>query len=78
MTDYPLAERKLVYRVLHQHLAEHSELMDCSFLDDLQAELQKAAGAEGVDVTDHEAWDRWLGNPVVPCDIRMARRRDLA
>ena len=77
MTQYPLAERKLVYRVLHQHLAEHPELMDCSVLDDLQADLQKVAGAEGIDVTDHQAWDRWLGNKEVPCDVRMARRRDL-
>ena len=46
--------------------------------DDLQAALQRAARDSGVDVTDHEAWDRWLGNPVVPCDVRMARRRDLA
>ena len=78
MSDYPLSERKLVYRVLHQHLTEHPELMDCSLLDDLQSRLQTEARAEGVDVTDHGAWDRWLGNPVVPCDIRMSRRRDLA
>jgi hypothetical protein len=75
MTEYPLSERKLVYRVLHAHLAEYPELMDAAFLDDLQAKLQAAAQADGVDVTDHEAWDRWLGNPVVPCDVRMARRR---
>ncbi len=75
MTDYPLSEQKLVYRVLHQHLSEHPELMDSTILDDLQAGLQKAARAEGIDVTDHLAWDRWLGNPLVPCDVRMAKRR---
>ena len=75
MTNYPLTERKLVYRVLHAHLAEHPDLMDASLLDDLQANLQTEARADGVDVTDHQAWDRWLGNAVVPCDVRMAKRR---
>ena len=74
--DYPLAERKLVYRVLHKHLAEFPALMDCTLLDDLQAGLQKdATGAGGVDVGDHGAWDAWLGNEVVGCDVRMAARR---
>jgi hypothetical protein len=70
-----LAEQKLVYRVLHRHLAEHPELMDSAFLDDLQTTLQKAAAAEGVDVADHGQWDAWLGNEVVGCDVRMAKRR---
>jgi hypothetical protein len=75
MNDYPLGERKLVYRVLHRYLAEHPELMDCGFLDDLQTGLQKAAQAEGVDVADHGQWDVWLGNEGVGCDVRMANRR---
>lgn len=75
MTDYPLAEQKLVYRVLHAHLAEHPELMDARFLEDLQVDLQKAARAEGVDATDHAAWDAWLGNQPVGCDVRVANRR---
>jgi hypothetical protein len=75
MTAYPLAERKLVYRVLHKHLTEFPELMDCSILDDLQAGLQKAAQAEGVDVGDHGAWDAWLGNEPASCGVRVANRR---
>ncbi len=75
MTDYPLSERKLIYRVLHQHLAEHPELMDSELLHDLQRGLQKEAQAEGVDVADHGAWDEWLGNRPVPCDVRVANRR---
>jgi hypothetical protein len=75
MNDYPLAERKLVYRVLHRHLAEHPELMDARFLDDLQRGLQQAAQAEGVDVADHGQWDAWLGNAATACDVRMANRR---
>ena len=75
MTDYPLAERKLVYRVLHKHLTEFPALMDCTLLDDLQAGLQADARADGVDVSEHGAWDAWLGNEVVACDVRMAARR---
>ena len=75
--DYPLAERKLVYRVLHRHLAEHPELMDGDFLSDLQTALQQAAQSEGIDVGDHGAWDAWLGNEVTACDVRMKGRKVL-
>ena len=75
MNDYPLSERKLIYRVLHAHLAEHPELMDSEILHELQVGLQRAAQAEGVDVADHGAWDAWLGNAAVPCDVRVQGRR---
>jgi hypothetical protein len=75
VTEYSLAERKLVYRVLHESLARHPELMDLTFLDHLQADLQKRAAADRVDVADHAAWDAWLGNAPVGCDVRMAGRR---
>ena len=75
LSDYPTAERKLVYRVLHRHLGEHPELMDCRLLDDLQGQLQQEATAAGVDVSDHGAWDAWLGNTIVACDVRVAGRR---
>jgi hypothetical protein len=75
MNHYPLAERKLVYCVLHQHLTEHPELMDCTLLDDLQTGLQKIAQSEGVDVTDHGAWDEWLGNEPTNCAVRVANRK---
>ena len=35
----------------------------------------EAARAEGVDVADHGAWDTWLGNEVIGCDVRVAGRR---
>lgn len=71
-------ELKLVYRVLHQHLSEHPDLMDTDFLIELQKYLQRRAAADGVDVADHGAWDRWLGNTGSPsCDIRNARRRTI-
>lgn len=78
MIHFPLAERKLVYRVLHKNLTAFPDLMDCSFLDELQANLQKEAAADGVDATDHEAWDAWLGNEAVECAIRVANRQVVA
>jgi hypothetical protein len=75
--NYPLAEQKLIYRVLHASLMEHPDLMDSQFLHDLQRALQRAAQAEGVDVADHGAWDRWLGNVPVECDVRVAKRRTI-
>lgn len=77
MNQYPLAEQKLVYRVLHAHLMEHPELIDSEFLHDLQRALQKQAQAEGVDVADHGAWDAWIGNLAIPCETRLQRRRTL-
>lgn len=75
MNSYPLAERKLVYRVLHRNLTDYPDLIDGDFLHDLQVGLQKAAQAEGVDVADHGAWDAWLGNAAVSCAVRVANRK---
>jgi hypothetical protein len=75
MDHYPLAERKLVYRVLHAALMDQPDLMDSAFLHDLQRSLQKQAQLEGVDVADHGAWDAWLGNAAVACDVRVGKRR---
>jgi hypothetical protein len=77
LNQSPLSERKLVFRVLHAHLADHTDLMDAKLLDDLQRSLEAAAKAEGVDVTDHGAWDRWLGNDPTACDVRRANRRTI-
>jgi len=77
MTEYPLSERKLVYRVLHRQLTQFPALMDGDYLSDLQATLQKDAQADGIDIADHGAWDAWLGNDAVACDVRMRGRRTL-
>lgn len=69
---YPQAERKLVYRLLHGELSRHPELMDAQLLDDLQRSLQREAQAEGVDATDHGAWDEWLGGDGKGCTTRPA------
>jgi len=76
--DASLEDMKLVYRVLHRHLADNLDLMDCPFFDDLQTALQQRAQAEGVDVGHHGAWDLWLGNEAAtPCEERVKRRRTL-
>ena len=71
-------DMKLVYRVLHRHLSDHLELMDCAFLDELQIALQRKAQEEGVDIGHHTAWDLWLGNDApIPCEERVKGRRTL-
>jgi hypothetical protein len=71
-------ELKLIYRVLHQHLGDHPELMDTDFLIELQTYLQRCAKAAGVDIADHSAWDRWIGNDgAATCEGRVARRRQI-
>lgn len=71
---FDLTELKLVYRVLHQHLMEHIELMDAEFFEALQRWLQTIAGSQGVDVSDHSQWDAWLGNRHTSCEERVAQR----
>ena len=77
MNDYSLAERKLVYRVLHRQLTQFPALMDGDLLSDLQTGLQKDAQADGIDIADHGAWDAWLGNDAVACAVRRRGRRVL-
>ncbi len=73
-----LEELKLVYRVLHRHLAAHTELMDTHFLIELQNFLHSQAQTDGVDTANHSAWDAWLGNTdAQPCDRRLRRRRTI-
>ncbi len=71
-------DMKLIYRVLHRHMGEHVELMDSTFMDELQTALQRKAQAEGVDIGHHGAWDLWLGNDAAtPCEERVKKRRIL-
>ena len=77
--ELPLSEMKVVYRALHAHLADHLELMESDFFSNLQRELQARAKADGVDATDHAAWDKWLGNEnAETCEERMKARRALS
>ena len=75
---HSLEELKLVYRILHRHLAKHTELMDTHFLIELQNFLHQRAQADGVDTANHSAWDAWLGNTdAEPCDRRLRRRKTI-
>jgi hypothetical protein len=77
MNRYSQDDLKLIYRVLHRHLGQHPELLDSQFFEDLQRHLHTQAGAEGVDVGDHGAWDEWLGNGPISCVDRMKNRSTL-
>jgi hypothetical protein len=77
MERYALNDLKLIYRVLHRRLTEHTELLDSRFFEDLQRLLHRRAQDEGVDIADHGAWDAWLGNEAVGCVTRMERRAEL-
>ena len=77
--EAPVDEMKLIYRVLHANLAQNIELMDSAFLHSLQTALQELAGREGIDATDHGAWDAWLGNEdAASCEERVAGRQVLS
>lgn len=56
-----ISEWKTVFRILHANLARELELMDAEVFAEMQRQLHRAAEAQGVDVTDHDAWDAWLG-----------------
>ncbi|MED5578972.1 MAG: hypothetical protein VX794_02965 [Nitrospinota bacterium] len=71
-----LDEMKLVYRVLHKHITENLELMDSTFLENLQSSLQEKAQEEGIDIGHHMAWDQWLGNESpISCEERVKKRK---
>ena len=69
-TENPLADWKLVYRILHGQLTRQPDLLDSNFFEALQQFLQVKARQEGVDGTDHGAWDEWLGNQANRCPLR--------
>ncbi len=62
LDQYPLAELKLIYTLLHEQLTRHMALMDSELLQDLQGLLQKRATADGVDVSLHAQWAAWLAS----------------
>jgi hypothetical protein len=77
MDQFAVDDLKLIYRVLHRHLGQHTELLDSDFFSDLQRHLHRQASAAGVDVSDHGAWDAWLGNTAVSCGVRLEQRFQL-
>jgi len=65
LTEYDLAELKLIYRLLHSHLQDEIDLMDSQLMHDLQRHLQAKARTDGVDVSVHAQWATWLNGGVV-------------
>lgn len=66
-----------LFRQLHEGGARAFEAFDeGDMLSTLQAYLQKRAGVEGVDATNHAEWDAFLGVRDAPsCETRFERRR---
>jgi len=60
LDTYALSELKLIYSILHSQILEKPDLMDSDLMHDLQTFLQSGASKDGVDVSDHGAWDIWL------------------
>ena len=60
LLQYELQELKLIYRLLQAQLPQHPQLIDSELLQDLQTYLQQQARHDGVDVSHHAQWARWL------------------
>ena len=60
LPQYELQELKLIYRLLQAQLPQHPQLIDSELLQDLQTYLQQQARHDGVDVSHHAQWARWL------------------
>jgi hypothetical protein len=60
LDEFAVEDLKSVYRVLHAHLMDHTELMDSELFLALQSHLQARARKDGVDPTAHAEWARWL------------------
>jgi len=60
LVQYPLQELKLIYRLLHAQLPQQPQLLDSELLQELQTYLQQQAKQDGVDISHHAQWARWL------------------
>ena len=60
LSEYPVAELKLIYQVLHAEIIQHPGLMDSELLQNLQKHLQEMATQDQVDVSTHSEWAAWL------------------
>jgi len=77
--DCSRAELKRIYRALFAQLRADPEadIDESDLLLDLQVVLQREARAEGVDVSTHSEWSRFLGDPSgAPCEQRYAEYRE--
>jgi hypothetical protein len=73
---WDLAQLKSLYRALFARLRAEpgGDVDESDCLLELQMFLQRRAQEDGIDVTDHSAWEAWLGNQApVPCAQRYAQ-----
>ncbi len=73
-----LGELKGIYLALFSQLRANplADIDETDLLLDLQVILQREAQAEGVDVSNHSEWSRFLGDmPMAPCEQRYADHR---
>jgi|GEM_PF-1474238 len=77
--DCSLDELKRIYRALFAQLRVDSEadIDESDLLLDLQIILHREARSEGVDVSTHSEWSRFLEDlSVTPCEQRYADYRE--
>lgn len=74
-----LDELKRIYQALFSQLRAdvEADIDESGLLLDLQVVLQREARAEGIDVSTHSEWSRFLGDPSgAPCEQRYADYRE--
>lgn len=73
LDNFEMTDLKRIYRALHAALSRDVELLDSEFLSTLQTHLQQAATADGVDVSNHGEWDRWLREAPSPSSLSLVK-----
>lgn len=73
--DCSIDELKRIYQALFSQLRADPEadIDETDLLLDLQVILQREARAEGVDISTHSEWSRFLGDPsITSCEQQYA------
>ena len=73
LNAFEMTDLKRIYRILHAGLSRDVELLDSAFLSELQTHLQKAATADGVDVSNHGDWEQWLKDQEPPASLTLVK-----
>lgn len=60
LENYPIVELKLIYNLLSAQVPLHPELIESELLRDIQSRLLHQAMSEGIEVSIHETWAKWL------------------
>ena len=60
LKNYPIDELKYIYQLLACNWLQQQNLLESQLLEDLQQHLLTQARQEGIDISNHLAWHRWL------------------